>query len=431
MAQSGEMRRFLQLSLLLNVALLCVYWGRGGGHEQIGRQPRSTVGMPIATGLKRAHNGTTSIQQPSSSWQQIYPSDPARFVSNLRAIGCPEQTIRDIVVLQICRDYRKRILALEAESARNWDYRREHTDSKELDLRRRDLRDEMITGVESLFGKQWTSVSGSLLGWPNRDDGMGFLSMENRGQLRELDRKYRNQIDELERKQLTGTFDPESRARLMELRLARQADLASMLSPQQLEEYQLYRSDAAVYVRDSLPSAKSEAEFRTMVRVAEEFGPGAWSGPREGPADSPDDSVREFQKQKAAFQERLKQVLGEDRIAEQEQEEQARAEEEERERKQQREEHERAEFASLADEAGVPPADFARFFDKLKRSEDELRPKFEELENSLTGTPEEKYEKMKAAVRGELEKIAGDTLGANAAAMVDKLMQKIDEDKPH
>ena len=426
------MKRLFSFSLLLNVALLCIYWGRGLGHDSIRRLPRSVVGQPAAQGLQHVARNRTSVNEPPIFWRQVQSSDPSRFAANLRSIGCPEETIRDIVVLQICRHYRGRILDLESESARNWDYTHERKDRKQFYSQRSDLRDEMITSIESVFGQNWTSVAFSVLGWPDRDDGMSFLTVENRRQLRELERKYRDEIDELESKQISGTLSLEGQARLLELRRNQESELAAILSQQQLEEYQYYRSDAATYVRDSLPPAKSEAEFRMMVQVAEDFGPGAWRNPREGAPDNPDEYLREFQKQKAALQERLKVVLGEDRIAEQEQEEKARAEEEERQRKRQTEEHERAEFASMAEEAGVPAPDFARFFERLKQSEEELRPKFEELEKTVTGTPLEKHEKLMAAAKIELDKIAGETLGANAPAMVQKLMEKIDrEDRPH
>jgi len=275
------------------------------------------------------------------------------------------------------------------------------------------------------------SIAGSIMGWFDRSDGMDFLTVENRKQLRDLDGRCYEEIDDLQQKQARGALDAEGRARLHELYQQKRAELAAMLSPTQLSEYLYYRSDAADYVRNNLPPAKTEVEFRTMVRVAEEFGPGAWSNPREGPADSSDEYVRQFQEQKADLQKRLTEVLGEDRIAEQAAEEKARSEEEEQNRQAHQDQREREEFASMAEEAGVPPADFGRFIDRLKEREKELRPKFEEFEKSLTGTPLEKHEQMMAAVKVELDKIAADTLGANGPAMVQKLMEKIDrEDRP-
>ncbi len=425
------MKRLLHFSLLLNVALLCLYWGRSRGHDPIQRLPRSVVGQPAAYASQRVARTRASANERPTPWRQIEASDPGRFAANLRGIGCPEQTIRDIIVLQICRHYRGRVLELETESARNWDYTHERKDRKRFYSQRSDMRDQMITAIESQFGQRWTSVAFSVLGWPDRDDGMSSLTFESRRQIRELESKYRDEVEDLESKQLAGTLDSEGRARLRELRRKQEAELAAILSPDQFEQSRYCRSDAASYVRESLPPAKSEAEFRAMVQVAEEFGPGAWRNPRQGDPDDPDEYVREFQKQKAALRERLKVVLGEDRIAEQEQEDKARVEEEERQRKQQTEEHERAEFASMAEEAGVPAPDFARFFEKLKQSEEELRPKFEELEKTVTGTPLEKHEKLMAAAKIELDKIAGETLGANAPAMVQKLMEKIDrEDRP-
>src|SRR6266540_412681 len=77
------MRRFLPTSIALNLILLgftvylCV------------REP----GRPT----------TATVESPRSSfhWSQIEASDYPTYIANLRAIGCPEETIRDIVTADV------------------------------------------------------------------------------------------------------------------------------------------------------------------------------------------------------------------------------------------------------------------------------------------------------------------------------------------
>jgi len=68
-----------------------------------------------------------------------------------------------------------------------------------------------------------------------------------------------------------GPSDPESQARRQELEREKAAAVAAILTPAEYEGYQMWESPAARYVRSSLPAAKSEAEFRAMVKVAAEF----------------------------------------------------------------------------------------------------------------------------------------------------------------
>src|SRR5258705_11526606 len=50
---------------------------------------------------------------PPASWKSIESRDPQKLIANLRDIGCPEQTIRDLMTFRVCRQYRKKLLELE------------------------------------------------------------------------------------------------------------------------------------------------------------------------------------------------------------------------------------------------------------------------------------------------------------------------------
>src|SRR5207302_7390687 len=103
--------------------------------------------------------------------------------------------------------------------------------------------------------------------------------------------------------------------------LQKRAELETMLSPPELKEYLYRQSPAANYVRNNLPPAKSEGEFRAMVKVALEL---EMSNTLDSPAGrygladpGPIDVQRDREQRKAAFDLRLKEVLGEERVAQQ------------------------------------------------------------------------------------------------------------------
>ena len=128
-------------------------------------------------------------------------------------------------------------------------------------------------------------------------------------------------------------------------------------------------------------------------------------------------------KQKAAFDQRLKELLGEQRLAEVQADEQARVAADTARQREQSEEQERARFAEIVAPAGVSAEDATRFMNRLKELEPVLGPKFDAMEKTLTGTPEEKQQQMKAAIRVELEKAATEIFGTKGTAVVDKMME--------
>ena len=78
----------------------------------------------------------TVVSTNSFHWGQLETSDYREFIARLRAIGCPEQTIRDLVIADIDKLYAAKVQSLrpmrkslqywqseEAELANNQDVR--------------------------------------------------------------------------------------------------------------------------------------------------------------------------------------------------------------------------------------------------------------------------------------------------------------------
>jgi hypothetical protein len=421
-------KRFLQFSLALNVALLVIVGWRSTRETPMPRTPRSEIRQASPRLANPRARSSARRDQPASPWEAIEDKDPRTFIQKLRAIGCPEQTIRDIVTLRVCRAYRNRLLEAEAEVARAWDYTRQQSRDYWLEYNERlqDLRDEMITTLESVMGQSWRTLASSLLGrtdWDWGTDPLEPFSLEARRKIREVDRKYRREFNELQQRRWTGELSLEDMARLRELEREKRAALAAVLSAAALEEYTYRQSAAADYVRRTLPEANSEDEFRTMVRLAWEMEMSESGDPlssRSGIA-LPDDAKREVEQRKAEFDKRLKELLGETRIAEQTAEEEVREEAARQQQRAQDEQRVQRELNAMAAEVGVSADDAARFYKRIKELEPTLRPKFEAMEQSLTGTPEEKAKQMGNAVRAEMEKIAVEIMGEKGRTFVEKI----------
>jgi hypothetical protein len=85
---------------------------------------------------------------------------------------------------------------------------------------------------------------------------------------------------------------------------------------------------------------------------------------------------------------------------------------------------ERARLAEVGASLGISAEDTGRFFDRVKQQQKVLGQKFEEMQKSLTGSPEEKQRQMQAAVQEEINKLAIETLGDKGPALVQKMVER-------
>src|SRR5262245_10847191 len=101
--------RFLILSFGFNLPLavvLIVLW-RNSSNKEPAKVPVTTISIPqntstvpqpepVAAVVVTAATGTNS----PFHWRTIESEDYRKYIANLRAIGCPEETIRDIIVAE-------------------------------------------------------------------------------------------------------------------------------------------------------------------------------------------------------------------------------------------------------------------------------------------------------------------------------------------
>lgn len=421
------MKRILIFSLVVNLTLLAMTAWRNPHQVTLPvREIRSEI-QSTQSAFKQRQAPTGAQSKTLTPWSTIENRDIRAFIANLRAIGCPEATIRDIVTLRVCRAYRERALQLETElvlkQASNpyLDY----SEWQILNDKKQDLRDEMKTEFESVLGEDWGTLASSLTGFPFGSDGLNkILPAEKRAQLREIDKQFRHDLDELQHKQMTGGLEKDEVATLQGLERQKRDALAAVLSPQEMEEYLYRNSLAADYVRRNLPEAKSEAEYHTMVKLAldMEMSPTLDSVQQRYMLNNGEADL-EGQQRREEYARRLKELLGEDRIAEQQAEEKARADTEAKEREEQDKQRMQQQLVDVAADFGVSTESANLFFNRLKESEPVLKKIFDEMEKNFTGTPEEKQKQMEAAFKAELNGMAIETMGDKGPAVVEKLIK--------
>ena len=156
-----NLRCWLTLSLWLN--LLLGAWLVCAAKSHL-RHPPSPVSQAITQRPFRAVF-VTNVLAPTVvevtapfHWRELESADYRVYIANLRAIGCPELTIFDIVSADVGELYSRRVETLvDSETGRFWDYvaspeaTRRMVDEKQQELRA--LEDEKDEVMKALFGE--------------------------------------------------------------------------------------------------------------------------------------------------------------------------------------------------------------------------------------------------------------------------------------
>ena len=323
------MKILLAASVIVNVLLFgaAVRRGTQGKPMQFAR--------PLRTQSDRSHffkHRMLSAAAPSTPWGTIESLDPARFIANLQAIGCPEQTIRDILVSRVSRGFHAQLEAAHDAEAREQPWWRGRNYNPELSLLNSALRRERNDLLEQLFGEPANRLISQFLAWPRGPAiGREFLAEDKRKPLREIEERYGRLISE----STTYPGDPideEERATLAGLNQQKRAEIEALLTPRELEELDMRESPIARYVLSQLPEAQSEADFRLMFQAAREATVGSetqtsansFAG-RYGLSRAPGEPQEDRQEaQRKAIEARARELLGEQRFLQLQQLESAR-----------------------------------------------------------------------------------------------------------
>lgn len=265
-------RAALLLSFLLNLALGYVLFN--SAHHTSKPTPLSEVVVQRieAPGIIKTN---LVVRRLNFTWSQIETNDYRAYIQNLRAIACPESTIRDIIVADVTSLYeRKRLTEIVTPEQQWW---RSNPDgavaqaamqqAHSLELEKRALLDELL-GSHWQGSSNWEAVA-----FNTRFDGpiLGELSAESKEALRVLEmRNSQQRLDYISARQSDG--EPVDPGELKRLQDESRAELAKILSPAQVEEYLLRYSDVAQNMRRELQGFEvSPEEFRKIFRGREEL----------------------------------------------------------------------------------------------------------------------------------------------------------------
>ena len=207
-------------------------------------------------------------------WAQVESTDYHRYIANLRGIGCPEQSVRDLVVAEVDELFDARVKELvDGVTGRFWGLLSRPSEfEKVVDEKKNQLdqmRDERRALLAALFGdenphaeeEKQIAEATRHESWASLTD---FLPDEKRARFIAA----RDEFEAAQAKiwQTPGLSDAERRAKQKDLQDAHERGLRELLAPGEYDELRLRQSSAA-QIRSRLTGLDvSEDEVRSLAK---------------------------------------------------------------------------------------------------------------------------------------------------------------------
>lgn len=305
----------LSLSIILNVAMLGVV-GYLLKNRQTTAPPAETViqetvktntETKIQAGSKRVVSVTNEITQ-KFGWESVESADYKEYIKNLRSIGCPEETIRDIITADVNKLFESR--KKQITGTKKFEFWKSGNMfagmvDEELAKKKKELSDEKKALLKELLGVE-TEDKADLAAVVNPLSSMlDFLPEEKQSKISELMQSYQGKAL---KSMKGGAPDAQDMKEMMKVQKEYEAELAKVLTPEEMEDYQLRLSQTSMMMRMQLGTFEpSEEEFREIFKVRktfdDEFG---WGGSMAA-------TKEEREKMKTAqteLNDQLKEILG-------------------------------------------------------------------------------------------------------------------------
>ena len=303
----------------------------------------------------------TPVLKPMD-WATIQSTNWKVFVTNLRATGCPEEVLDDIIFSEVNKSYAVRWRSMNGDDGRKyWVSKREgwwgHTKQKQfnaLEREKKELIRELLGMDADVLLRRYLVLNYDVSS--ESDLRLDFLTVERKQKLAEVLDKDDGQIQMVWLKQEPGGGLPAASQHELNVAMQqRKDDLAKMLSVPELGEYELRNSPLAKDLRRQLYGFDAtEQEFRDIFKVQKTM--------REQFADLPYNSTDEKTNQRRvvaaeAMENKIRGALGEKRYTDYSRTKSA----------------DYQELLNFADEFELPKDTASQAYEIIKRAKDRLK----------------------------------------------------------
>ena len=268
-------------------------------------------------------NVTNYVRVPVTNqfhWSQLESEEYREYIANLRAIGCPEQTIRDIIISDLDLLWSPRLASIyprrenlqywhseEYELRNNYDQREFLHQERAVDREKRDVIRELVD----------TDLAAERMKLTGHQDEMErkltFLDVDKRMDVRDVWERFQDEEWAIQQKVFDEgvQLNDGDREALRLLREERDAELSQLLDPQERNQFDLWMSPVAEALRHDLYGMQAtEQEFLDLYKLRREFEE-KWN-PDYVDFDNPKDAS-DWAEAQAQLEIKIKESLGEDR----------------------------------------------------------------------------------------------------------------------
>jgi hypothetical protein len=356
------------LSLAVNLILAALFFrpGHGGAAAPSGDSTAENSSGTAGENLSPAQYENAAVTAPAGkiSWRDLQAAELKDFVRKLRAVNCPEETIKDLVLAELNRSFAKQQRSLWSE-LQNQDYWKpyqrkvdpaEQKKNRDRSKQMQAMQKEKTALIVELFGvdveKQRMREEGydpDNMGW-NPNGNLSFLPEAKR----EAVQKYLDDFQEKEQvfyASTMGGWDAEARARQKALQEEKLAGLAQFLTPDELREYKLRNSQTAQQISSDLHGVDlTRGQYEALFDIREKYGDSIYN---YGDAGNDADKIKQIEQNKKDMQADIAAALGADKSAELER----------------AQDYQYQQLASLAKHSDLPPDTAPKIYDIKQAAE--------------------------------------------------------------
>jgi LysM repeat protein len=260
------------VSLGVNIALAAVW---------MLSSPGSSSKYAAATNQLQTVQTRTNIvtRRQLFTWRDVESGDYATYVANLHDIGCPEQTIRDIIIADVNALYsRKRATELVTADQQWWRSEPDPAVVQAAAEKARVLEDERRGLLTNLLGTNWETGDLVSIPRPSRPgvalDGpvLGALAADTKQAIQDVSLRSQDRLEAYLNAQRRAGKEADPVV-LAKLRQQTRDELAHVLSPPQFEEFLLRYSQNANDLRTEFGQLQffnqTADEFRSVFRATD------------------------------------------------------------------------------------------------------------------------------------------------------------------
>ena len=313
-------KNLLIFSLVMNVAFGAMLLRSKPVEPPVELAPAQTKAAPFVPATPAAAKTRTVTQVVTNTvaqkfdWNAVESDDYKKYIANLRAIGCPEETIRDIITADVNKlyDAKRKALAGPKKKYEFWKpgMMLGAPADPERTEKERALNKEKRVLLTELLGSAPEEKPDLLAGVASQLDAMfDFLPTEKRSKVMEL---MQDMQTKMQKAMENGAPDPEDMRKVMK---DIETEIGRVLTPEELLDYNLRFSTTATMMRFQLSGFEpNEQEFLELYKKRkaydDEFG-GAFGAALnlKGEEKAKQDAA------KKALEESVKAQLGDERYA--------------------------------------------------------------------------------------------------------------------